>query len=569
MHYRYWPDGQLLESDLDGHKVRVTYDGWGRKTQLSDPAAGDYSYTHDAYGQLTRETSPWGRTDYTYTDDGLLKQKIQKGDSTDLVTDYEYTATRQLDSYQTRDNYNGGGMDYSFSYDSYHRLTHQSESHNSLTYSQDFGYDNLGRIHSEIRNVSGAGITDEITLTPQYAENGAAIGMDRDSQNLWRLLQTNARGQALQIALGNGIKKTRKYHKAGAVTQILEGTALQLDYNYNHAQGVMTARRHQGFATETFTHDQRNRLTSSKVGGIVKRQSYDEMGRILKNDEIGIFHYSDTRRYRMDSLTLTGRGVNHLRQHPYRLLDYNMDRKPLRVENRGHGIAAFVYNDAGQRVVSKFTEQSEIEGAYKSYIKFYATLFPTEIRQDTNTGETRVIHFVGGDAYSAPVAIINQKEHYLHRDHLGSILAITDKHATQLEFRHFDAWGNLVKFHQNSQVANFTDSILQRGFTGHEHFIELNLIHMNGRVYDPKLHQFLAPDNHIQDPYNSMSYDRFGYVWNNPLGAVDPSGEILQFVIMGAIMGGLNAAIHGGSFGDILLGAGNWRYRWWTGCRCR
>ena len=56
-----------------------------------------------------------------------------------------------------------------------------------------------------------------------------------------------------------------------------------------------------------------------------------------------------------------------------RLLDYNMDRKPLRVENRGHGIAAFVYNDAGQRVVSMFTEQ-----IYKSYIKFYATLFPTE-----------------------------------------------------------------------------------------------------------------------------------------------------------------------------------------------
>ena len=182
-----------------------------------------------------------------------------------------------------------------------------------------------------------------------------------------------------------------------------------------------------------------------------------------------------------------------------RLLDYNMDRKPLRVENRGHGIAAFVYNDAGQRVVSKFTEQSEIEGAYKSYIKFYATLFPTEIRQDTNTGETRVIHFVGGDAYSAPVAIINQKEHYLHRDHLGSILAITDANKQLLEFRHFDAWGNLVKFHQNSQESSFTDSILQRGFTGHEHFIELNLIHMNGRVYDPKLHQMLAPDNHIQD----------------------------------------------------------------------
>ena len=50
----------------------------------------------------------------------------------------------------------------------------------------------------------------------------------------------------------------------------------------------------------------------------------------------------------------------------------------------------------------------------------------------------------------------------------------------------------------------------------------------------------LAPDNHIQDPYNSMSYDRFGYVWNNPLGAVDPSGEELLTVL--AIIGKAMAA---------------------------
>ena len=108
---------------------------------------------------------------------------------------------------------------------------------------------------------------------------------------------------------------------------------------------------------------------------------------------------------------------------------------------------------------SKFTEQREIEGA-KSYIKFYATFprDPPRYQYRRNKGDP----FVGGDAYSAPVAIINQKEHYLHRDHLGSILAITDANKQLLEFRHFDAWGNLVKFHQNSQVANFTDSILQR-----------------------------------------------------------------------------------------------------------
>ena len=60
-------------------------------------------------------------------------------------------------------------------------------------------------------------------------------------------------------------------------------------------------------------------------------------------------------------------------------------------------------------------------------------------------------------------------------------------------------------------------SILDRGYTGHEHFFEVGLIHMNGRMYDPKMQRFLSPDNYIQDLYNTQNYNRYGYVLNNPL----------------------------------------------------
>ncbi len=45
-------------------------------------------------------------------------------------------------------------------------------------------------------------------------------------------------------------------------------------------------------------------------------------------------------------------------------------------------------------------------------------------------------------------------------------------------------------------------------------------------MYDANLHRFLAPDNFVQDPYNTQNYNRYGYVLNNPLSYVDPSGEI-------------------------------------------
>lgn len=47
---------------------------------------------------------------------------------------------------------------------------------------------------------------------------------------------------------------------------------------------------------------------------------------------------------------------------------------------------------------------------------------------------------------------------------------------------------------------------------------------MNGRMYDPVVGRFLSPDNYVQDPRNSQSYNRYSYCLNNPLKYTDPSG---------------------------------------------
>ena len=62
------------------------------------------------------------------------------------------------------------------------------------------------------------------------------------------------------------------------------------------------------------------------------------------------------------------------------------------------------------------------------------------------------------------------------------------------------------------------------GFTGHEMLDDFGLIHMSGRVYDPQIGRFLSADPLVQAPDNSQSYNRYSYVWNNPLSMVDPSG---------------------------------------------
>jgi hypothetical protein len=47
---------------------------------------------------------------------------------------------------------------------------------------------------------------------------------------------------------------------------------------------------------------------------------------------------------------------------------------------------------------------------------------------------------------------------------------------------------------------------------------------MNGRVYDPLVARFMSADPYIQDAYNSQSFNRYTYVWNNPTNLTDPDG---------------------------------------------
>jgi len=67
-----------------------------------------------------------------------------------------------------------------------------------------------------------------------------------------------------------------------------------------------------------------------------------------------------------------------------------------------------------------------------------------------------------------------------------------------------------------------------REFTGHESVQGMDIIHMNGRIYDLTLGRFLQADPHIQAPKNSQNYNRYSYVLNNPLSYTDPTGYFFK-----------------------------------------
>ena len=99
----------------------------------------------------------------------------------------------------------------------------------------------------------------------------------------------------------------------------------------------------------------------------------------------------------------------------------------------------------------------------------------------------------------------------------------------------------------------FTNPVTTRGFTGHEMADEVGIIHMNGRIYDPKLARFLQADPFVQSPTDTQMLNRYSYVRNNPLNATDPSGYFV--FTLGAIALAAGGAVEGVLAVGLLFGA--------------
>jgi RHS repeat-associated protein len=158
------------------------------------------------------------------------------------------------------------------------------------------------------------------------------------------------------------------------------------------------------------------------------------------------------------------------------------------------------------------------------------------------------VYYINGGQYEEIVAggTVTQRSHvggylvrstvsstttltYVHKDHIGSTEAMTDGSGNMISANRmsFDPWGqrqNSDWTDGNPPSGNPDYYPTTRGFTGHEMLDQVNLIHMNGRVYDPVTGRFLTPDIFVQAPYNSQSFNRYSYVLNNPLSLVDPTG---------------------------------------------
>ncbi len=76
----------------------------------------------------------------------------------------------------------------------------------------------------------------------------------------------------------------------------------------------------------------------------------------------------------------------------------------------------------------------------------------------------------------------------------------------------------------SSDDLSVSAGVTRQGYTWQTALGNMGLNHMNGRVQDAITGVFLSPDPYITEPGNPQNYNRYGYVYNNPMSHTDPSG---------------------------------------------
>ena len=217
---------------------------------------------------------------------------------------------------------------------------------------------------------------------------------------------------------------------------------------------------------------------------------------------------------------------------------WDAEDRLARIDLPGGSFAEYVYDGLGRRI------QKDANGAVTRYV-YDGTDILLEY-DGTNFLLARTTHGPGMDD---PVMLerdidasgtFDAGERFFYQtDGLGSVTELTDSAGAVARSLVYDSYG---------QIAQDTGGVAQPfAFTGRELDSESGLYFYRARYYDAATGRFLS-----QDPlgFGAGDTNLYRYVFNNPIGLTDPSGQIcLSQTEIAVISGALGSAAAGAVIG--------------------
>lgn len=530
--------------DPANNVIAVEYDQWGRKANMRDPDLGWIHYDVDALGQLYKQVSPIQRAlgqSITFEYDALGRMVLRS--EPDLVSGWEFdkppaqancATTKSCGQLVEAYTISGGARTYrrTQAYDAFGRPS-ATTTYLDATYTTTTEYDAWGRL---VRQRHQRGTDASKVFDNRYNAYGHLARIERGALVLWRADALDANGRMLNATLGNGLGVTRTYDPRtgrltnGAVARPGGAAQLQEGYEYD-ALGNVTLRSQYwpgstGFA-EDFTYDKLNRLETASVRGgyTLQNFTYDAVGNMLSKTGAGTGSYAyptpgatSVRPHAVKSIPGMGEflyddngNLKSGAQRTLRWTSFDMPLEIIKTDALGTNASTFVYGAEHQRI-----RHDKSDGTRT----YYAGAMEIETRGNVRTIKTYWPMELGLEIETPSATTLN----WTHLDRIGSVVAISDQGGNLREQLAYDSWGKRRALTGIATPDSIDGVVNNRGYTGHEMLDQIDLVHMNGRVYDPLVARFLSADPIIQDPNHSQSFNRYAYVWNNPTNLTDPTG---------------------------------------------
>lgn len=556
--YTYNAQGELSAVTVNGNaatSITIDSDLAGNKVRLVDPDAGVITYEYNGVGELRRQTQNPAGVAHTITTNydtlGRVVSKVDAGNisaTNNWVYDLAANGTGLLSASDSPD------YQYTVKYDGLSRISETSTAILAEAAPKvfKFGYDDFS-------HQTSAEYPSGLVLKTNYNLNGYTESTSNKTTGApyWTAVAADAYGNVTEEQYGNGLTTSRTYNPAtGKLNSLNTGPAAaqsaiqDIGFQFDTA-GNLVQRTNNTFV-ENFGYDKLHRVLTSITTGLASgtrsiNYNYDALGNIKTKSDVSDtngYHYGEngagvhavsrvvqgtvTTNYGYDSKgNMTTRGDN--------TIAYTVFNKPSSISKTG-ATTSFLYGPDREQIYRNSTAGgSATEHFYYGAGSFEVVKQGTSIREKTYIGDYLIYTAVrqqGGLVTGTDVR-------YLHRDNIGSVEAITDATGAQLNRMAFDPFGGRRQDSWENSDAAFeaglsatTFNTTDRGFTNHEHVDDFELIQMKGRMYDPVIGRFVSPDDFVQFPQFSQSYNRYSYVLNNPLTHQDESGE---FIITGTI----------------------------------
>ena len=527
--YSYNSNGNAERIEADGAVFQMTYNAKGQQTSLTDPDAGITTYTYDALGRIIKQVDYKGiTTTNTYNNVGLLTKTV----CGDITTNYTYDTQQRLTKEST------GSQSISYQYNTKNQLTKKTitiDSTTNLVFR--YNYNSLNQLYLMY-------YPDNTSERYYYDANGNMNRVSFYGQDVWKLKTYTGmiRNTQLRDSLYRYVFRGSDGYLNYTNIRYKNTDLNNLGYTFDKKKNLLLRRNSMltGRNIEQFTYDSHDRLieTYTPHNGNTYSVDYATNGNIVHKTGIGSYLYESDRPHAVTSVDNIEGAVSEIPQY----VTYTPFNKVATV-TQGEYSLAITYGPDRQRNKTALSRNDTL-----LYTRYYADNY-----EEVHVGDTiyRYYYVYTPDGLSMIAERIgntmNLKLYSVETDYLGSIVSLYN-YKGQTEFRaEYDAWGR-----QNVVTDNLAH--FQRGYCGHEHWHEFDLIDMNGRMYDPVISRFLSPDPFVQAPEDLQNYNRYSYCLNNPLKYTDPSGEFWHIIIGAAIGGTLNWVTHGCQFTKEGLG---------------